>query len=587
MSEKEECIDCKKRRITLLFFNIKTEQICEHTTKNEKQAKEKEIDTGVKGKEKEVESVEKPKRKRAWICEDENCTKQALFNYKGEVRGRRCVGHLEPNMIDVVHKTCEKCHKRPNFNYIGLKPIRCINHVDPQMINVVSKRCEKCSTLACFNYPNLKQPIRCSEHADPEMINITSPKCQKCPATATFNFYGGKRAIRCVNHRELNMVDVMHKKCERCPKRACFNYANFKKPARCIAHCEPNMVDVTHASELCQKCPKRASFNYPTEKKVLRCSEHADPDMINIINPKCEKCETTAAFNYPNIRQPVRCIKHLELNMVDVISRKCEVEKCITRAGFGYPHQKPTRCAGHALVNMISRPTRRCTYQDITNPSFECKEMAVYGYGSHIVCEVHRSEDMIDFLQKECTHCHFINIISEDTLQCAQCDEFFQKKIRKVKEMEVKYFLEQNGFNYISHDKKVQYTDLLDRPDFLMESENKEFFIVLEVDEHQHEFRKENCECIRMVNISQVLGKPTIFIRYNPDPYYIEVEKIREGKNPSQKTRRNVLGIWLKTLLRYTNDDIIKIGFLSMIQLFYDGYKENQVEPITILEWQK
>ena len=107
-----------------------------------------------------------------------------------------------------------------------------------------------------------------------------------------------------------------------------------------------------------------------------------------------------------------------------------------------------------------------------------------------------------------------------------------------AKQDRVRLYLNENNIKYLSYDKRLD--DGIcgnERPDFLFESKSKGHFVVLEVDEHQHYGRPEQCECIRMVNISQSIGAPTIFIRYNPDSFKINGKK----ENPSHKKRMKVL----------------------------------------------
>ena len=86
----------------------------------------------------------------------------------------------------------------------------------------------------------------------------------------------------------------------------------------------------------------------------------------------------------------------------------------------------------------------------------------------------------------------------------------------------------------------------------------------------------EECECIRMVNISQSLGMPTIFIRYNPDSYIIN----KKTHNPSSNRRKRILHNILNNCIDKNVPDIQKLGFLSMIHIFYDGYTEDNPKYI-------
>lgn len=566
-------------------------------------------------------------------CQAGNCTvKHASFNYRGEKGGVRCKGHKEVTMVDVTHSLCESCDKRACFNYLGSKKgIRCVAHKEPKMIDVTHNLCEKCGTRATFNYKGFKKGIRCELHKEDNMVNVTDAKCQKCDTIPTFNYKGLKKGIRCEAHKEDNMVNVTDRKCQKCDTIPSFNYEGLNKGIRCDFHKKKGMINVTH--EKCKHisgCKKAPSynlkgenplycfkhkqdgminvvtprcisslgcdtipvFNYVDQKKGLYCKEHKLDGMVNVVTPKCQDpsgCDTTAGFNYKGQKKGLYCSQHKLPHMINVRHGKCEF--CELRTSFGFPHQKPTRCADHKEPNMISNPTKRCTHLDLKTKK-KCKEMAIHGYTSHIVCDDHKAADMINFLERKCTSCGYINVISSETNQCADCDECFTIKIMKGKEMEIKNFLETNGFKFISHDKRIKESTLLSRPDFIFLSRCGRFYIILEVDEYQHVRYEKSCERVRMINISKELdkysrqcegmSKPCVFIRYNPDDYTCVVSGRNRKHNPSQGVRRKVLGSWLTNLINMDYEEMKSHGSLSYVPLYYDNFNEKEAQLITI-----
>ncbi len=108
----------------------------------------------------------------------------------------------------------------------------------------------------------------------------------------------------------------------------------------------------------------------------------------------------------------------------------------------------------------------------------------------------------------------------------------------------------------------------------------------MQINEHQHNFKDkgygEDCECVRMVNIGQSLGQPTIFIRYNPDQYVTNKKK----HVLSHYKKVIILKQYLDGALNKQIDELEDIGYLSMVQLFYDGYMETNVEYVTIQEFE-
>ena len=85
-----------------------------------------------------------------------------------------------------------------------------------------------------------------------------------------------------------------------------------------------------------------------------------------------------------------------------------------------------------------------------------------------------------------------------------------------------------------------------------------------------------------MVNISQSLGMPCLFLRYNPDSYKINGVK----QDTVKSTRHKKLLQWLKTLLELPFDQLQKHGFLSVIHLYFDEYNPRKILWETILDFE-
>ena len=82
-----------------------------------------------------------------------------------------------------------------------------------------------------------------------------------------------------------------------------------------------------------------------------------------------------------------------------------------------------------------------------------------------------------------------------------------------------------------------------------------------------------------MINISQSLGAPTMFIRYNPDKY--TVEKSKRDIRPSDRLK--ILRKWLDDCLSMSIKQIQKIGFCSDVKLFYNDFDEKTCSMTTLL----
>lgn len=529
------------------------------------------------------------------------CKTNASFNYKGE-KPIVCSAHKELNMINVTAKYCLECETYAGFNYKGIKkPLYCNTHKKDGMVPVTTSRIcqfvsdegEKCESKAYYNFYGEKKPLMCPLHKEDKMINVEGCFCEvkDCGTHATFNYKGETRPRFCGSHKTDGMCDVVSKRCETigCGERAIYNYKNTRGVKYCFDHKKLDMV--SKSSKRCEECKSQALFNFPNEKSGRFCEFHKKDGMVNIRSTKCQgflpdgkPCQTQPSFNFKGEKAKF-CIDHKEKTMINVLTKRCTHEDCGVYANFGYPHEVPTRCSNHVLENMIMKPRKKCIYHDLTTNK-KCRELAIYGYKNHIMCEQHKEENMLDFLQKRCSHCGFIDIVSQITNQCSNCDEFFRRKVRNVKESEIKDFLDRKGFTYISHDKSIQWSDLKYRPDFLFENKKKEFYVIVEVDEEQHRHNPENCECVRMVNISQELAKPTIFIRYNPDVFKaMDKNGHQVKKNIGPVKRKTILSRWLETILNYDIEQIRPYGYLSYLPLFYDGFSENNMQFITIHGW--
>ena len=55
------------------------------------------------------------------------------------------------------------------------------------------------------------------------------------------------------------------------------------------------------------------------------------------------------------------------------------------------------------------------------------------------------------------------------------------------------------------------------RPDFMFDLGG--WVVIVEVDEHQHKTNAPECEQRRMTEIFATVGRPVVFIRFNPDDY--------------------------------------------------------------------
>jgi len=498
-------------------------------------------------------------------CTTIGCETIPIFGLPGQ-NPTKCYQHKTLKMIDVKNKRCEEngCNIQASYGYKkNKKVLRCATHKLKNMVDLVSRLCtySECSINATFGKVNGK-PTRCFTHKDKNMINLKKKICifNKCKIGASFG-YEGEKSTHCEKHKTKNMISFYKIKCAfmTCNISPSFGY-ELKKPLYCVKHKEEDMVDVV--SKKCEfpQCSINASFGI---KKRRFCKEHALSSMINLSSKYCifEDCTTTACFNYPNKKSPTHCAKHKEFDMIDITKRYCS--KCRSQTRYGIPGNLSTKCAVHKLPGMIRFPTRRCVIN-------RCKNIAIYGLTEQKHCEMHKEKNEYNLVENECKSCGLLMILSENQL-CGYCDPTMIKNHILHKQRIVKKFLDDQNIKYTAYDKTIESCGR-ERPDFLFDCGTH--YVILEVDEHQHNlanYNKDNlnCETIRMRNIAESLGMKTVFIRYNPDKFKTN----SEVHNPTTNYRHKILSQCLKSFI---NKKYNKLHILTVVKLFYDNCKPNR-----------
>ena len=455
-----------------------------------------------------------------------HCGKRASFNIVGETKGQFCKEHKEPNMIDVLNKTCiiYNCKVRPTYNISGeTKAHFCKNHKELNMINVVSKRCKinGCNKIPTYNISGKTEGCFCIDHKTSNMINVVSKRCEiaGCLIRPTYNIPGETKARFCVEHKELHMIDIKHNTCE------------------------------------IMECKKRPTYNIPEELNARFCKEHKELNMIDIYNKTCEidKCTIRSTFNIPGETNARFCAIHKESNMIDVQNKYCQINGCNIRRYYGFLGKVPTHCASHKQKGMITSPTKPCK---------SCKQLGTHESNGTRFCENHAPVNSDNLGVNPCTSCGLDDILTNG--KCNTCDPTTQKIRQHAKENRIKDILEANGIQFI-HDKILEGTSCgRERPDFQIDCGSH--FVYVEVDEHQHQSYACECEQTRMINLVEVRRIPVRFIRYNPDYY----EPIKGQRTVKQEQREKKLIEYIHYAIKHTpQEDNI---FANVLYLFYDEY---------------
>ena len=391
-----------------------------------------------------------------------------------------------------------------------------------------------------------------------------------CETRASFNTLGETKGLYCTVHKKDGMVDVKNKRCAHlgCDKQSAFNTPGETKGLYCANHKKDGMVDVKNKRCAHVGCDKlNPCFNTPCETKGLYCANHKKDGMVDVKHKRCAHvgCDTlTPAFNTPGETKGLFCAVHKKDGMADVKSKRCAHVGCDTRAGFGFPGLDRTRCKQHIEENMLVNPKSTCTYD-------KCKEQALYGISKPERCEQHKEDFHFNLVERRCVHCGLLNILNKQG-NCGMCDPDEFNRTRLAKQNQIKNMLDVHGYRYVSCDKMIEHGRCFKyRPDFMFDCGTH--YVVLEVDENQHQSHGYECEEVRMINIFQSIGMPTKFIRYNPDEYKKNNHKV----NPSFNHR-------VKLLTRALNNAFEEppMGHLNVKYMFYDNTENGTFEAMDI-----
>ena len=297
--------------------------------------------------------------------------------------------------------------------------------------------------------------------------------------------------------------------------------------------------------------------------------------MTQKIGYKCVEpdCNESAIYNYTGLKREF-CSTHKQEGMINVAKNLCIEPDCKVGATFGYPGQQAEFCATHKKEGTKLSPTKKCIIRN-------CNELAIFGTKEPVHCEDHKNPQDFNLIEKICTSCNLLGIIDKKGL-CKYCNPESWKTVRLAKQKEIEALFKKKNLVPISTDKVIDGgTCGKERPDFLFQGLGT--FVVVEVDEDQHKSRACECEQTRMVNISQSLGMPTIFLRYNPDKYKVDGKVVDTAKG----TRHNNLTKWLSKLLILEPIEIKKHGYLSVIHLYFDEHNPRKILWEQILDFEK
>jgi hypothetical protein len=182
-------------------------------------------------------------------------------------------------------------------------------------------------------------------------------------------------------------------------------------------------------------------------------------------------------------------------------------------------------------------------------------------------CEDHALEGELNVVENRCISCNLVEILNEYD-KCQFCDGEKDRPFLRRKEDRIKNLLFSNDVVF-KHDVIPYETQCgRERPDFIIDCVTH--FLIIEVDEHQHQNYPSGCEQPRMINITQALGGKSVFwIRYNPDSF-----KHKDGTHAQLSNARREAHLidWIKW--SFAN---VPTHLGEVMYLFYDNCNEQSI----------
>ena len=168
----------------------------------------------------------------------------------------------------------------------------------------------------------------------------------------------------------------------------------------------------------------------------------------------------------------------------------------------------------------------------------------------------------MNLVHHECVVCGLLEITDSES-KCSRCSEYLRKRLYCRKQRLVKSWIDMSDLpKYESYDRQLDGGSCgKERPDFMWDAITHK--IILEVDEDQHKDRPCECEQTRMANLTNAIGMPCVWIRFNPDAYK------GQGK-VTDAIRKDIL---IRTLKEYLGSPPKSSNeFCRVIHMFFDGF---------------
>jgi len=319
----------------------------------------------------------------------------------------------------------------------------------------------------------------------------------------------------CKTHKPSDLyVDILNKECtyENCTLRPSYGKKGTKKALFCKIHIpDDSYVDVVHKT--CKYCDSIPVFGEKGTKIGIYCKLHIpDTSYVNVKDKTCiiDGCTIRPNFGQIGTKVGLYCKSHIpDENYINVNGKQCVFKNCTTQPSYGIIGYNPTHCKSHKEKEMIYRPLIKCSLCKTSK-----KKLATKTTGNkHYYCDNCAPFDAYD-IHSICVIC-CLEIVNPDETICHSCNTYMidKKTIkRKVKELSVKQQLDDNNIDIYLYDKIIPNGCSKKRPDFIIVCEWG--YIVVEVDEFQHQRQTYSCECeiTRMKQIFMDIGTQHVIL---------------------------------------------------------------------------
>jgi hypothetical protein len=320
----------------------------------------------------------------------------------------------------------------------------------------------------------------------------------------------------------------------------------------------------------------------------------------------CQK--TKSGYGYDNkYSWCSSCSKIIRQQLNIEKSRWCNIQKNCqecnnNRASYGYDTNKfmwCSDCARKKWQELNISEDRRCTAQKLCEVCNKIRPS--YGYdGRYLWCSPCSKSQYTELNIEENRRCDFnkkCSYIYPDTTTCPvqvckdrdMCvrHDTSQSRRRKSRELKVVDFLRsQNNFlsSFLHNPYEVVEHSSFRRlhyfPDVLYDC--GEHFVHLEIDENQH--KSYSCECQRILELNQSRPKPTLLVRYNPDTFHFDGEKIKIPNKKRLATLVDVLTWAISENGKNTAKEVYSecktsvVPPILVLYMYYDemGWKEEE-----------